>query len=155
MEAVDAFKRDFMSDLKFSFTDHPSLQQNAGNYVVIAVDCARVLESWRRSLFSYEWLRRDGSIKIPEELGIAEQEKRAAVMADLAGGKPLKRPLLGIGLLETAEFCMGRAEFLTLTDMGVKKLDVHIRKDLENDFKNFLTALPLNVNEEKGESYRG
>lgn len=133
-----------MSGTKYSFIDHPSLASNAERYTCVSVDCARVIESWSRSLFAYEWLTPDGSIKKPEDLGRAEQERRAQVIADLAAGKPLKRPMLGIGLLESVEFCMGRAEFLTLADMGERRLEVHIRKDLESDFKNYLSALPLN-----------
>lgn len=133
-----------MSGAKYSFIDHPSLVQNADKYTCISVDCTRVIDSWSRSLFAYEWLMLDGTIKAPEKLGRAEQAKRAQVIADLAAGKPLKRPMLGIGLLESVEFCVGRAEFLTLADMGEKRLEVHVRKDLESDFKNYLSALPLN-----------
>lgn len=134
-----------MSGLKYFIIDHPALAGAADKYCIIRVDCGRVIDSWSRSLFAHEWLLPDGRFKAPENLRVDEQKKRAGVIADIAAENPIKRPFLGIGLLETVEFCMGRAEFLTLADMGAEHIDVHIRKDQEKDFQSFVCGLPLNA----------
>lgn len=130
-----------MPEVKYAFMDNPALVENADRYMVVAVDCGRVIESWRGSLFAHEWLLPDGALRGGQDLALPEQEKRARVLGKMAAGEALARPLLGIGLLENVEFCMGRAEFLTCVDMGARVIEVHIRKDQESDFKNYVCAV--------------
>jgi len=97
-----------------------------------------VLESWRMSLFSYEWVLPDGRIKDLAELSEAEQPKRKIVEDALKNGDKLEKPVLGIGLLENVEIGSGRATFLTLAANGCKTMPVHIPKSSTKEFAPFL-----------------
>lgn len=119
------------------FIENPALHGRANRYICIVIDVPGVLESWRRSLFSFEWLRPDGEIKDLPELPAREQPKRAAVEQKLETGMPIEQPVLGIGLMENVEIGIGRAEFLTLAARGVTRMPVHIPASNESDFKAF------------------
>src|SRR5687768_17001951 len=108
-----------MSDLPdLHFVDNPVALGE--RYVTIDIDVGAVLESWRSSLFSYEWILPDGRIRALQELSPAEQPKRMAVEERLEQREPLEKPILGIGLLENVEIGSGKALFLTLAARGCK-----------------------------------
>ena len=111
---------------------------DAEKFVGVCVDAQKVLESWKNSLYSFEWLETDGTIKSFENLNADEADKRRAVDSTLNAGKPVERPVLGIGLQDNIEIGSGRAVFLTLTALGHKTIEVHIPKSCESDFKPFL-----------------
>lgn len=112
-----------------SFIDNSSITGQEDKYVLVTVDTEKVLKSWKSSLYSFEWLYPDGSIRAPEDLPLREREKREAVEKALKDGQPLERPVLGIGMLDCAEIGSGRAIFLTLIDHGYKSLEVHVSGD--------------------------
>ena len=120
------------------FIDNSVAAARKDHYVLVEVSTAKVVESWRESLFSYEWLLPDGRIKTRLELPEKEQEKRLVVEEKLERAEPLEKPVLGIGLLENIEIGSGRATFLTLAAMGVEKMPVHIPKSNLDEFKPFL-----------------
>lgn len=134
-----------MLAIEYVLVDHPALSEKADQYALIRVDTAAVLRSWRGSLFAHRWLDADGTLKVPRALGEEERKARLHVEEDIAAGKALRRPLLGIGILETVEFCMGAAEFLVLADRGVDALEVHIRAGQQKDFQNLGLALGLDA----------
>lgn len=107
-------------------------------FVSVRVDAQKVLDSWKNSLYSFEWLEADGTIKSFENLNAAEADKRRAVDSTLNAGEPIQRPVLGIGLQDNIEIGSCRAEFLTLAALGYKEIEVHIPKSCESDFKPFL-----------------
>ncbi len=121
-----------------TFIDNNAIASRPANYVTVTVDVGKILESWRESLFSYEWVLPDGRLKSREELPPAEQPKRAKVEETLSKGAPLEKPVLGIGLMENVEIGAGRAVFLTLAALGAKKLPVHIPKTHEDEFSSFI-----------------
>lgn len=127
-----------MTLLRPHFIPNPALQSREGHFTVIEIDTAQALRSWQRSLFSYEWLTPDGSIKEKEALAPAEREKRRQVEEAVAAGQPLPMPVLGIGIMDNIEIGSGRAEFLTLAAQGRRFLSVHIPKSNLADFKPFL-----------------
>ena len=118
--------------------DNKAAQTNPDKYTTITVDTAAVLESWRQSVFSFEWLTEDSKIKSFEELSAEEADKRRAVEDALQKNEELEKPVLGIGMLDNVEIGTGRAVLLTLIDKGVKMIEVHIPKSNESDFKDFL-----------------
>ncbi len=120
------------------FVDNRIVKGNEGRYVELSVRPAKVLESWRMSLFSFEWLRPDGKIKPTEDLPEAEQERKKAVENALKTGQALEKPVLGIGMLDNVEIGAGRAVFLTLADQGVPSVPVHIPQSHMKAFKPFL-----------------
>ncbi|MCB1532714.1 MAG: hypothetical protein KDJ35_07580 [Alphaproteobacteria bacterium] len=115
--------------------------QDAARYLEITVDVARVLESWRDSIFSFEWLLNDGTIKPERDLPPREKPKRALVEEKLSKNQPLEKPILGIGINDNVEIGVGRAEFLTLAAHGAKTIPVYIPKSNESDFKEFLAEV--------------
>ena len=127
-----------MADIeKIQFTDNPTTHSSTRQFTEIMIDVPKALESWRNSIFSFEWVLSDGKIKEAEELCERERPKRMAVEERLKNGLPLEKPVLGIGLEDNIEIGSGRAEFLTLAALGVKKIPVHIPQSNEKDFKLF------------------
>ncbi len=112
----------------------------ADKYVTLTVDAHAVLESWRESLFSFEWLDAEGVIRPCDDMPVREREKRLAVERDLKAGAPVERPILGIGIMDNIEIGAGRAVFLTLAAMGHKAIPVAVPRTSEKEFKPFLAA---------------
>lgn len=119
------------------FQDNPVARNRPDHYIEITVDTGKIMKSWRSSLFSFEWLLPDGRIKTLAELSDNERARRAAVEAALTGQQPLDKPVLGIGIMDNVEIGSGRATFLTLVDLGLETLPVHIPRGNEADFKKF------------------
>lgn len=122
------------------FIDNPVIDGRHDHYAELNVSTARIVESWRISLFSYEWLRRDGQIKDLNELSPAEQAKRKSVEDCLRDGLPLEKPVLGIGMLDNVEIGAGRAVFLTLAAHGIDAIPVHVPKSHADEFVAFLSS---------------
>ena len=120
------------------FIDNKAIQNTADNYVNVVVNVPEVLESWKLSLFSFEWLSPEGTIKTLEDLPEKERPKRQTVEEKLQDGQPIEKPVLGIGTQDNVEIGIGRAEFLTLAAGGLTQIPVHIPKSHESDFQGFL-----------------
>ncbi len=120
-----------------TFIDNPAIKGREDQYAEITIDIPRVIESWKSSLYSFEWLLSDGRIKDLGELPENEKPKRKAVEAALKSGTPIEKPVLGIGLLENVEIGAGKAALLTLAAHGHAHLNVHIPKANESDFQAF------------------
>lgn len=128
---------DNKNDIKF--TPNKAAQNSDGRYVEVTVRTKDVLESWKTSMFSFEWLGTDGQIKPVSELPEKELEKRKAIEEKIQNGEPLEKPVLGIGIQDNVEIGSGRVQFLVLADLGLETIPVHIPKSNESDFKAFLT----------------
>lgn len=111
---------------------------NGAQYIAVTLDVARAIESWRDSLFSFEWITSEGKIKALSDLSASEQVKRTAAEEQIKNREALEKPILGIGIKDNVEIGSGRAIFLTLADHGLQKIPVHIPKSCESDFKAFL-----------------
>lgn len=120
------------------FITNPVIQGREDHYATIQIKVDAVLESWRMSLFSYEWILPDGRIRDTNELSENERTKRAAIESSLKRQDQLEMPILGIGLLENVEIGSGRALFLTLAAHGYKTIPVHIPKSNTKEFASFL-----------------
>jgi hypothetical protein len=119
------------------FTDNPVILGRVDHYLTIDIAVEAVLQSWRMSLFSYEWVDKNGKIKSAGDLKPEDQERRKAVEIALTHETPLERPVLGIGLLDNVEIGSGRAIFLTLAALGYGTIPVHIPKTHEKEFAPF------------------
>ena len=128
-----------MSELQaIEFIDNPALAGRESQYVTIQVNTEKALKSWQNSLFSFEWLNSDGTIKPLKDLPESEQPKRQDVEERLSRCQPIAKPVLGIGLQDNIEIGIGRAEFLTLAACGIGTITVQIPKSNEQDFAPFL-----------------
>lgn len=123
------------------FVDHQAKRSDPERFLDVDVSVAAVVKSYRASLFSFEWLDGAGNIKAMAALPEKERPKREAVEAALKNGSALEKPVLGIGLQDNVEIGAGRAVFLTLAAMGMKRIPVHIPKSNQKDFKSFIAAL--------------
>jgi hypothetical protein len=128
-----------MATTELPMTDNPAIRGKEERYLTVRVDSARILKSWRQSLFSFEWLTPDGDIRATDDLPMREHEKRLEVEKALKAGQALERPVLGIGLMDNVEIGSGRAVFLTLSALGHKVIEVHIPVSNKADFKLFLS----------------
>lgn len=120
------------------FINNPAVKNTKGKYLSVEVSTSRILKSWQLSLFSFEWLNPDGSIKTLADLPQAEQDKRKRIERMLADNQPIMKPILGIGIQNNIEIGSGRAEFLTLASHGLEVISVHIPESHNSDFKRFL-----------------
>jgi hypothetical protein len=119
------------------YIENPGLNGSRERYMTTVLDVAKALESWKLSIFSFEWVHSSGRIKTMEELSDLEKTKRIEAEKKYSKGGPFEQPVMGIGLGENIEIGLGRADFLTLAAHGVKTIPVHIPKSNESDFKPF------------------
>ena len=125
-----------MSDLKkIDFIDHEAANNS---FTCVEVDLKQVVESWRESVFSFQWMTSEGAIKAPEALSPDDQDKRMAIEKAVQDGTAIKKPVLGIGLQDHVEIGSGRAELMTLAQLGYKSAPVHIPKSNLDFFEKFL-----------------
>lgn len=123
--------------IEITYADNKAIAAKKAQFLCVDVVVKDIIESWRDSVFSFEWLRPDGSIKDLKELAANEAQKRLRVEQKIQSGEALEKPVLGIGLMDNVEIGAGRAELLTLASRGIKLIPVHIPKSNESDFKAF------------------
>lgn len=129
-----------MAIQSLTFIDNKIIDGKKDKYINVHVNAEKVLKSWKSSVFSFEWLKPDGTIKPIEALADSEKAKRVDVEAALKKGEAVETPILGIGLMENVEIGVGKAVFLTLCDKGETTIPVHIPKSNEADFSKYITA---------------
>jgi hypothetical protein len=129
-----------MATLDLRFTDSTAIKGREDRYMTVRVNVSGVLKNWRSSLFSFEWLNPDGSIRMLDELPLHERDKRVKIEKALAAGGSLERPVLGIGLLDNVEIGAGRDIFLTLAAKGAQDIEAHIPVSNLKDFKQFISG---------------
>lgn len=132
-----------MTDTQKSFAtaliiDNPSLKGREDKYITLEVDLAKIIESWRLSIFSFEWLTPEGHVRTPSTLNEQERGKYNQVIENLEAGIALERPILGIGMMDNVEIGARRDVLLTLYAKGEKRLSVHIPKSVQQDFTPYL-----------------
>jgi len=133
-------KEDFMLMETLQLTNSPAIVGRESRYMTVRVDADKVLKSWQKSLFSFEWLTPEGKIRSIDDLPMREHEKRLEVEAALRTGRALERPVLGIGIMDNVEIGAARAVFLTLAAAGHKIIEVHIPAGNKDDFKTFIKS---------------
>ncbi len=121
-----------------NFVENSAVLKNPAKYEIIEVDVAKIIKSWKKSLFSFEWLTPDGNIRTPEQLSESERQKYETVLKAYENQQELERPILGIGIMDNVEIGSRRDVLLTLSAQNVKKLEVHINKNDKNEFNAYL-----------------
>lgn len=120
------------------FIDNKATLNKQGAYRTENVQVGKILESWRFSLFSFEWLTPDGLIRELEDLPEAEQQKYQSILASMSQNAPIERPVLGIGIMDNIEIGSRRDVFLTLAKQGFSTLPVHIPTAHLKEFTPYL-----------------
>lgn len=123
------------SDIKYK--DSEAIKSRAQDFVQITIDTDKALESWRHSPFAHKWMDYDDGPKALPDLADKEASKAQEIMTALKNGAPITKPTLGIGIGDYVEIGSGRAQFITLTAMGVKTMPVYIPASNETFFKKF------------------
>lgn len=124
-----------MTSQTIQFIDNPAIK---GDFTIIEIDSQAALKSWQQSVYSYEWLKSDGSIKSAEELSQIERTKRENAEDAIKKGQPITKPTLGMGVMDNIEIGSGRADLLTLIDQGHTSIPVHVPKSHLEEFEAFL-----------------
>jgi hypothetical protein len=128
-----------MNTPSVKFIDNSGLKGRETQYICIIVDTGTVLKSWKKSLFSFEWLTPDGTIRRADELAETERQKFDSVTTAYNNQEALERPILGIGMLDNIEIGSRRDVFLTLAAHGITAIPVHILKQDEKEFTDYLS----------------
>ncbi len=123
--------------LPIKLIDNKAVQSNPQKYVSITVILQGVVDSYKGSLFSFEWLDQDGNVRQPKTMDDVQKSKYDSVYTAYKTEMPLERPILGIGMMENIEIGSRRDVLLTLYSVGVETMDVHIPKACLDDFKQF------------------
>lgn len=121
-----------------SFIDNPAIKGREDKFLSHDVAIPLVIASWRESLFAHEWLKSDGTLKNISELNEANRQKRLDVEAALREGRPLFKPVLGLGLTDSVEIGSGKDVLMTLACLSQDVVSVHIPKSHADEFKLFL-----------------
>ncbi len=124
--------------MTIEFIDNPALLGKESKYDTVYVDAQKIIKSWKLSMFSFEWLTKDGKIRTQSELNEREQPKRQQIENLVTNGKPIPKAVLGIGIQDNVEIGIGRAHFLTIAAHNLDIIPVHIPKSNAEDFKPFL-----------------
>jgi hypothetical protein len=110
---------------RIDFCSHPSVAEDLASFETLDLPVAGILMAWRPSLFSHEWLGRDGNPKTIDELGPLQREQRTVIEQKISKGGALPQPVIGVGVLECLEIGAGRDVLLTLAALGVENVLVH------------------------------
>ena len=119
------------------FIDNPAAKSG---FTEIEIDCAAALKSWRKSIYSFEWLDQNGKIKPAADLSEAEGRRRFDIEKAIQNGDKIEKPILGLGVMDNIEIGSGRAALLTLIDHGHTSLPVHVPNSQKDEFTAFLAT---------------
>lgn len=120
------------------FCDNAIARKAPDDYVEVRVIVEKVLQSWRDSILSFEFLNSDGGLRSERELSPKNMQKRQDVESALRDSKAVEKPILGIGILDNIEIGSGRDVFMTLAYHGLTTLPVHIRRKQLDEFKSYV-----------------
>lgn len=123
---------------KIQFKDSKAAQNNPNFYLSVTLDVKAVIKSWQLSVFSFEWINKDASLKAFDDLKQSDQDKRKTIETAINNNDPIEKPILGIGIQDNIEIGSGKAVICTLAAHGIKNFDAHIPKSNEDDFKSLI-----------------
>lgn len=118
--------------------DNPTLKDRADKFATLEVNLNKIVKDWKKSIYSFEWLLPDGTVRPPEKLTTEyrHQYNNIEQIYQLSGA--LERPILGLGMMDNVEIGSRKEVLLTLARLGVTSLEVHIPKSCLNDFEKFM-----------------
>ena len=124
-----------------TFKDSKAAQSRPDFYMPVTLNINAVLKSWQFSVFSFEWINKDASVKPLDALKERDQQKRQAVESKINNNEPIEKPVLGLGIQDTIEIGSGKAVLCTLAALGIQTIPVHIPKSNESDFKDLMAEV--------------
>lgn len=103
----------------------PDIEPDLG-FRTVRVRLTPLVQSYRNSLFAFEWLTPDGAVKSTDQLAVGAAEARRAIEQALKNGDSLPQPVVGWGMFDCAEIGAGRDVVLTAHALGVQDLPMHV-----------------------------
>lgn len=125
----------------YQFADHPSLKGREEKFTVAVANVQAVMESWKSSLFSHEWLDNRGELKPEAQMSTKVRDKRMEIEAFLNSSEVIPRPVLGLGILDNVEIGAGKEIFLLLAGKGFSQIEVHVPATQIKELQGFLVDL--------------
>ncbi len=122
----------------FNLKDNTTLKDRADKFTIIEVDLSKIVKGWKKSLYSFEWLLPDGTVRPPEKLTTQYRHQYNNVEQTYQLNGTLERPVLGLGIMDNVEIGSRKEVLLTLARLGVGTMDVHVPKSCLEDFKKFM-----------------
>ena len=122
---------------KITLIDNPTLKDRADKFTLMEVDLGKIVKDWKKSLYSFEWLLPDGTVRPPEKLTTDYRHQYNNVEQVFQLNGALERPILGLGMMDNVEIGSRKEVLLTLARLGVETMDVHVPKSCADDFKKF------------------
>ena len=110
---------------KITWKNNITVASDPGKYVEADVKLMPLLAAWRNSIVASEWIM-NGHPKQPDQLHDIPKEQYARVLSDLETGRPLDKPLLGLGLFDNLEVVTGRAVVYAALTNGFDSLPVQM-----------------------------
>jgi hypothetical protein len=112
------------------------------HFMAATLSVAQVMASYRGSLFAFECLTPDGTVKDIAALspGLADEYRTASQALD--HGAPVLMPILGWGMLDCVEIGAGRAAMMVLYARGMQTVRAYIPVSAEKMMKNMMAADP-------------
>lgn len=120
------------------FYDHEVVLQSPDDYVEMHLAPADILRAWASSMFSYEVLNKDGSVKATDDMVDETLERYVAVQDRFKRGESIAKPVIGIGIMDTIEIGIGREIVAAAHIQGLDLIPVHVRKAQAEEIKSFL-----------------
>ncbi len=117
-----------MSAFTLKLIDNSAVQGIEDRYALLTFDLNKAIESWKSSLFSFEWLTSEGDIRDFEALGEKQREQYQTVSALIQSNDSLERPIIGVGIMDNIEIGSRRDVLLTAFASGVRTMEVHVLK---------------------------
>jgi len=121
-----------------NFTDSKAALNKPEFYMQVTLDVQKAIKSWQLSIFSFEWLNKDASVKELSDLKDSDKQKRIDIETAIKDGQSIDMPILGIGIQDNIEIGSGKAVICTLAAHGAKTIPAHIPKSNEEDFKDLI-----------------
>lgn len=123
---------------KITFIDNPTIQDRADKFAVIEVDLSKIVKNWKKSVYSFEWLLPDGTVRPPDKLTTEYRHQYNNIEQIYNLNGTLERPILGFGMMDNVEIGSRKEVLLTLASLGLKAIEVHIPKSCLEDFQKFM-----------------
>ncbi len=124
-------------DVQSQFQDHEVVQQAPDDYVEISLSPDKIMMAWATSLYSYELLNKDGTVKSTGDMMDETLQRYVDAEEKLRRGEGVSKPIIGIGIMEGIEIGIGREIVAAAKALGVKEIPVYVRKAQVDEIKSY------------------
>ena len=118
--------------------DNQTIKDRQDKFTLLEVQLDKIIKDWKASLYSFEWLLPDGSVRPPEKLTTEYRHQYNNIEQIYQLNGALERPILGLGMMDNVEIGSRKEVLLTLYNLGVRQMSVHVPKSCLDDFQKFV-----------------